>query len=90
MKWVCEQRGCGEYAEAYFDDGDDEHLCPVCGHPLVKHDGEICQGDGGEAPWSEYTIDELREYVRQWEAGVFHLRTTKPELIALLEAAEAE
>jgi len=91
MKWVCEQRGCGEYAEDYFDAGADEHLCPVCGHPLIEHDGEVCQDAGdGEAPWTDYTVPELREYAESWELSEnFDARTTKDGLIAILEAAEA-
>lgn len=91
MKWVCEQRGCGEFAEDYFDDDDEEHLCPVCANPLFEREGEVDQDNGnGDPEWTDLTKDELIAQLEDW--GVtegWNSRSTKDELIECLEVAEA-
>ncbi len=80
MKQICTQHGCP------YDADEPAEVCPVCNNP---------QGDAvsnGEAPWADYTIGELREYVTAWEVDVDGpiSRVPKEALIAALEAAEAE
>ena len=88
MKYRCEQRGCGEYAESYFDDAGDERNCPVCANPLALIDSS--SADDGLVPWSDYRIKELREYAADWNLEGVKSNTSKPDLIALLEAADTE
>lgn len=84
MMYRCEQRGCGEYAEDFFDSDSDERNCPVCNNPLV-----ITGTDDDDAPWSDFSAEELRGHCEAWELEGWNSKTSKPDLIALLEAAEA-
>lgn len=83
MKRTCAQRGCT------FESVKAPKKCPVCKNPYI---GNVViknptAADDGEAPWSDYTLAELREYCRAW--GVEYTgRVTKAYLIKRLEAAE--
>lgn len=76
----CAQRGCEFEAQSKPDD------CPVCHNPFIGSDAV----DDDEAPWTEYTIGELREVASDWGIEGWNSRTKKAELIELLEAAEAD
>ena len=82
--FVCAQRGCEFDAESAPED------CPVCNNPFIANDAE--PGGDGEAPWSDYTVAELREYVVDWGIDVDGSisRVPKEVLIAALELFEAE
>jgi len=76
--FTCTQHGCPYESEAALE------TCPVCNNPQSEPDTDV------EAPWSDYSIGELREYAKAWELEGWNSRTTKPDLIVLLEAAEAK
>jgi len=78
--FVCAQRGCEFEAETAPEN------CLVCNNPFIENDAATAEE---EAPWTDYTIKELREHAEAWELE-FNSRMSKPDLIVLLEAAEAE
>lgn len=82
-KFVCAQRGCEFEAETAPED------CPVCNNPFIVSDAATAET---EAPWSDYTVQELRMYVKEWGVDVDGpiTRVPKEVLIAALEAYEAE
>lgn len=81
MELRCAQKGCTFEADETPDN------CPVCNNPFIAGNGELVEA---ELEWSDYTVDELREQLTEWEVDGWNSRTAKPDLIALLEAAEAQ
>ncbi len=76
--FTCTQHGCE------FEADEAPELCPVCNNP---------QGDAEDLEdaedWSNYTKDELVAQCVDWELEGYSARSSKAELIVLLEAAEA-
>ena len=81
MKFTCAQRGCE------FEAKDVPELCPVCKNPFVPH--SHIGPDPSDVPWSEYSVDELREYCESWGIDLEPGRIPKAALIAALELAES-
>ncbi len=81
MKLRCGQRGCEFEADAMPDD------CPVCNNPMI--DGAVTSVVV-EDSWEDWTVAELRDQATEWELEGWNSRTSKGDLIELLEAAEAE
>lgn len=75
---TCTQHGCP------YDADEPAEVCPVCNNPQADVDVD------DDVPWTDYTIGELRDQAEDWELDGWTSRTSKADLIALLEAAEAE
>ncbi len=77
MKFNCTQHGCE------FEADELPEVCPVCNNPQSSNCGD-------EAPWEDWSMAELRNQAVEWELEGWNSRTTKPDLIALLDAVETE
>lgn len=80
MKFTCAQRGCE------FEAKTRPESCAVCNNPFID---AAQDNTGGEVPWSDYSVPELREYCESWGIEIGS-RESKTTLITLLTAAEAE
>ena len=75
--FTCTQHGCE------FEADETPELCPVCNNPQ----GEAEDLEDAE-DWSNYTKAELIAQCADWELDGYSARSSKAELIALLEDAE--
>ena len=77
MELRCAQKGCT------FEADETPELCPVCNNPFIESDADE------ELAWTDYTLPELREQATEWGLEGWNTSTSKPDLIELLEVAEA-
>ncbi len=76
MELRCAQKGCT------FEADETPENCPVCNNPFIDNDADE------ELAWTDYTVAELQDQAAEWGVEGWNKRTSKPDLIELLEAAE--